>query len=496
MKKNRILIADDVALNREIIAEMLGDKYDFTYASNGIEVIDALRGEKNIDLILLDLHMPRMDGFEVLKIMNDYHWIEEAPVIIISAEDNIESINRAYDLGVVDYINRPFRAIVVQRRVENTLAMYSNQERLISIINEQVYDKEKINNEMINIFSNAIESRNHEAGSHTLNVQIITKLLLEHLVKMTDKYSLSASQISLISTLAALHDIGKINIPDAIVNKPGKLTSEEWEIMKSHTTEGDKILANPHLDQNSEFVKTARNIVRHHHEKYDGKGYPDGLVGDEIPISAQAVSIADVYDALTSERCYKSAYSHEKAIEMIFNGECGAFNPILLKCLKEASNNLKELKQSGKTYDFLDDATHVSEELLFDNQLPKNNGLRRMMDNERFKKDFFMTCAKGIQFEFDVLLNKTTFVYIDSNGNASRKISFTSKNDKENILPIKYWDEAVKKLMATNRENPRTELDVELLIDGKYVPYHAKLMALWTEDGKKYIFVVGHVEQI
>ncbi len=496
MKKNRILIADDVALNREMLTEMLGGKYEFAYASNGIEAIDAIRGDKTIELILLDLNMPTMDGYEVLKIMNERHWIEEIPVIVISADDSSESINRAYDLGVVDYINRPFRTIVVQRRVENTLSMYQNQEKLIGLINEQVYEKEKVNNVMVNIFSNVIETRNHESGSHTLNVQIITKLLLQNLVKMTDMYQLTESQIALISSLAALHDIGKIKVPDSIINKPGKLTPEEWEIMKSHTTEGDKILSSPYLDQNSEFVKTAREIVRHHHEKYDGKGYPDMLVGDEIPISAQAVSIADVYDALTSERCYKKAFSHEKSIEMILNGECGQFNPLLLECLKLISKELKELKQSGKPYDYQDEAAHVADELLVEKELPKANGMRRMMDNERFKKDFFMTCTKGIQFEYDALLEKATLVYVDEKGVSSHKIVFASKNDKENILPAECWDTMTDKLLTTSREKPYAELDVELLIGGRRVPFHAKMMAIWPEDGSRYISIIGHLEEI
>ncbi len=496
MKKNRILIADDVTMNREMLAEMLSDKYDFSYASNGVEVIEALCGENKIDLVLLDLNMPVMNGFQVLEIFNERRWIEEIPVIIISAEDSNDFLNRAYDLGVTDYISRPFKSIVVQRRVENTLTMYSNQERLVRLFNEQVYEKEKINNAMINIFSNVIENRNHESGSHTLNVQAITKLLLEHLSRLSDRYHLSESQIALISSLAALHDIGKIMIPESIINKPGKLSSEEWEIMKSHTIEGDRILSDPSLDQNSEFVKTARDIVRHHHEKYDGKGYPDGLVGDQIPISAQAVSLADAYDALTSERCYKPKFSHEKSISMILNGECGVFNPLLLECLKDVSENLKELKQSGKPYDYQDEAAHIADELLLENGLPKSNGVRRMMDNEKMKKDFFMGCADGIQFEYDVLLSKFTVVYTNAEGKSSRKIFFTSSEDNEVFIPQKYWDIMMEKLSHTSREDPVCELDVELLIEKKLTPYHASIMAIWPEYGSRCLSVIGNMKAI
>ena len=496
MKRNRILIADDVSLNREMLTEMLGDKYDFTYATNGIEAIDAMRGKDTIDLLLLDLNMPQMDGFEVLRIMNERHWIDECPVIMISAEDSAQFIEQAYKLGVVDYISRPFRTLIVQRRVENTLAMYTNQKRLIHLFGSQVYEKEKINNAMINIFSNIIESRNHESGSHTLNVQTITKLLLHSLIKISDRYSLTESDIALISSLAALHDIGKIKVPDEIINKPGKLTAEEWEIMKSHTTEGDEILANASLDQSSEFVKTARAICRWHHEKYDGKGYPDGLVGDDIPLCAQVVSLADVYDALTSERCYKRAFSHEEAISMILGGECGVFNPLLLSCLQDVQEDLKELKESGNTFDYHDEAAHVADELLTDNDIPRGNALRRMMDNERMKKDFFMSCADGIQFEYDKLLHRVIFVYKKEGEALGKKVVFTSRESPNNVLPLEYWDALTERVKMTTRENPVTEMDVELAYEGKRFPYHAKLMAIWPEDGTGYIFVMGHLTAI
>ncbi len=490
------MIADDVALNREMLSEMLGDKYDFSYASNGIEAIDVMRGKDVIDLLLLDLNMPQMNGFEVLRVMNERHWIDECPVIMISAEDSVQFVEEAYSLGVVDYISRPFRALIVQRRVENTLMMYTNQKRLIKLLGSQVYEKEKINNAMINIFSNVIESRNHESGSHTFNVQTITKFLLHNLIKISDAYSLTENDIALISSLAALHDIGKIKVPDEVINKPGKLTPEEWEIMKAHTIEGDAILANASLDQNSDFVKTARAICRWHHEKYDGRGYPDGLIGDEIPIAAQVVSLADVYDALTSERCYKRAFTHDEAINMILNGECGAFNPLLLECLKDVSEELRDLKDASKNYDYQNEAAHIADELLTENGLPKGNSLRRMMDNERLKKDFFMGCAEGIQFEYDRLLRKVTFVYKKDMVTPSRTIVFTSKWDPNNVLPVEYWDALRDKLLQTTRKNPITSMDVELAFNSKRYPYHVVAMAIWPEDGSQYIFVMGHMTSI
>ncbi len=372
MPKSKILIVDDAELNRYMLTEILGDRYDFVYAENGLEAIDVLAGDEPIDLMLLDVNMPQMNGFEVLRIMDEKGWADEIPVIVISAEESADFIARAYRLGAKDYISRPFYAVVVQRRVENTLLVYSNQKRLIRLVESQVYEREKVNIAMINILSNAIETRNHELASHTINVQNITNVLLRRLVEKTDRYALTKGDISSISTLAALHDIGKIKVPDAIINKPGKLDANEWLIMQSHTVEGEQILATSDLDQDSKFVQTARAICRWHHEKYDGGGYPDGLIGEQIPIAAQVVSVADVYDALTSERCYKKAFTHEKAMEMIFGGECGAFNPLLLDCLKDVQGTLIRITKGGLHYDFQEDAAFVAGEILANNGLPHN----------------------------------------------------------------------------------------------------------------------------
>lgn len=372
MVKCRILIADDSELNRELLSEMLGDRYIFLYACDGSQVIEYLEKKEQIDLILLDINMPNKDGFDVLHFMNENALIEDLPVIIISAESSPELISKAYQLGITDYISRPFHSVIVQNRVKNTLIVHENQTRLINLVESQIYERESINHSLITLFSDIIETRNQESGSHTLNIQVIANLLLNALVRITDKYPLSQTDISMISTMASLHDIGKIRIPEAILNKPGKLTPEEWVIMKTHTTEGDAILGNPMLDQNNKFIQIARSICRHHHEKYDGKGYPDGLKGDEIPIAAQVVSVADVYDALTSERCYKPAHTHEQALAMIQNGECGVFNPVLMDCLLMVAPQLKKLTLSSESmqYDFSSDALSIANELLAEQNLP------------------------------------------------------------------------------------------------------------------------------
>ena len=344
--KETILIVDDSALNRMVLMEILGkENYTFLEAENGQQAVELLDCHPEVDLLLLDITMPEIDGFGVLEIMNQYHWIEETPVIMISAEDADSFIERAYDLGASDYITRPFDARVVCRRVSNTLMLYAKQKRLVQMVAEQVYEKEKVSNTMISILSHIVEFRNNESGLHVVHIRTITELLLRRLCKKTDRYPLTEADISLISTASALHDIGKINIPEQILNKPGRLTKEEFEIVKTHSAVGEHMLRQIPFNQNEPLVKIAREICRWHHERWDGRGYPDGLKGDEIPISAQVVSLADVYDALTSERCYKAAFDHETALNMIVNGECGAFNPLLLECLMDGADQIKQAMQ-------------------------------------------------------------------------------------------------------------------------------------------------------
>ena len=284
-EKERILIADDSAMNRAILTEMLGDGYEILEAEDGRQAVSILQTDASVDLLLLDIMMPNMDGFDVLTMMNKYHWIDEIPVIMISAENASSFVERAYDLGATDYISRPFDMAVVRRRVINTLMLYAKQKRLVRLVAEQVYEKEKSSSTMINILSHIVEFRNAESGLHVLHIQTATDILLRTLVQKTDKYGLTAADIFLIRTASALHDIGKINIPESILNKPGKLTKEEFETMKTHTTIGADILDKLPFQQESELVKTAYSICRWHHERWDGRGYPDGLKGDEIPLS-------------------------------------------------------------------------------------------------------------------------------------------------------------------------------------------------------------------
>ena len=342
-EKTQILLVDDSKMNRMMLTEILGDSYHVLEAENGRECMEKLRAEAgNIALVLLDINMPVMDGFEVLKAMNANHTIEDTPVIMISSEDSDAAIRRSYELGASDYVNRPFDARIVYRRVTNTIKLYAKQRRLVQMVSEQIRARENNTDMLVGVLSHIVEFRNGESGAHVRHIRIITELLLRRLLEFSSRYSITAEQQDMIPLASALHDIGKIGIDEKILNKPGRLTPEEFEVMKTHSMLGAKMLHD--LDNFAEqpLLQTAYEIARWHHERWDGRGYPDGLKGDEIPISAQLVSLADVYDALTSERCYKKAFSHEKAVQMILNSECGAFNPLLLQCLTDIQADLKE----------------------------------------------------------------------------------------------------------------------------------------------------------
>ena len=339
----RILIVDDSEMNRRILSEMLKGEFEILEAENGEACLDMLdRYETKISLILLDIVMPEMDGFGVLEYMNRNNLIRDIPVIMISGEDSGETMKRAYEWGVSDYIKRPFDMEVVHRRVLNTIKLYAKQRRLVALVTNQIFEKEKNSRMLISVLSEIVEFRNGESGTHVLNINTLTTMILEQLVKKTDKYHLSWSDRMLISTASSLHDIGKIGIDEKILNKPGPLTPEERKIMEKHTVIGADMIASLQMYEDEPLMKVAYQICRWHHERYDGKGYPDGLKGEEIPISAQVVALADVYDALTSERVYKKAYSHEETVQMICNGECGTFNPLLLECLCEIQDHIKK----------------------------------------------------------------------------------------------------------------------------------------------------------
>ena len=400
--KTKIMIVDDAEMNREILMAILGDEYEYVQAENGRQAIHILQQDMNIDLMLLDINMPEMNGFQVLDRMNTFHWINDIPVIMISSEEKKDVIERAYILGAEDYIRRPFDAFIVRRRVQNILNLYANQKRLMQMVADQIYEKEENNNLLIGILSHVVEFRNSESGEHILHIRTATELLLRRLVQKTDEYHLSESDIVMITTASALHDIGKISIPESILNKPGKLTREEFSIIKTHTTIGADIINQMTTKMEKPLLRIAGEICRWHHERWDGHGYPDGLIGEQIPIAAQVVALADVYDALTSKRCYKDAYDHETALDMILAGECGAFNPLLLKCLQEIAPRLRmDAQYDAGDYACRNEAGRLATEIMNKTEIPSSDRSQHMLESMQERMNFFASLKGGIQFDYD-----------------------------------------------------------------------------------------------
>lgn len=343
-EKPLVLIVDDSEMNRVILSEMLKDEYCILEADNGRTALDMVdRYGDELSIVLLDIVMPGISGFEVLAGLPRRSVSDNLPVIMISSEDSDDMVLRAYELGASDYINRPFDSRVVRRRVSNTIRLYAKQRRLTSLLSQQYNERVKNSRMLIDIMAGVMELRNGESGRHVTNIEKLTELLLGCLVQRSDTISLDNEERSTIALASALHDIGKMSIDDAILNKPGRLTPEEFEIMKTHTTIGaDMLLELGSHHAGNALMEYAYQIARWHHERWDSKGYPDGLKGDEIPIAAQVVSVADVYDALTSVRVYKDAIPHKEAIQMILDGKCGTFNPLLLDCLLDVQDQIAE----------------------------------------------------------------------------------------------------------------------------------------------------------
>ena len=495
MERQTILIVDDAEMNRMMLSDMLGDQYDYVEAADGREALRILEKNVSIDLILLDINMPEMNGFEVLEEMNRYHWIEEVPVIMITAEESVESMEHAYSLGVTDYIPRPFNVYIVRRCVENTLNLYVNQKRLMRLVSDQIAEKEENNTLMVSILSNVVEIRNHESGDHIRNIRRITELLLHQLVQKTKAYNLSEEDIALIKTASSLHDIGKITIPEEILNKPGKLTKEEFEIMKTHSAAGAQILEQMKYGQDKPLYRYALEICRWHHERWDGHGYPDGLMGEEIPISAQIVAIADVYDALTSERCYKKAYDHTTAINMILNGECGAFNPLLLECLTETAPQLRIVTGvNGDAMPYRFELNRLSEEILAHADLPKNDRVQNLLATMQERIDFFASTSGGIQFEYDAVSRLADV----TNWNEPPQYRHSVKNVTR-VNDFRYLSQHDFKRLrdamdATTKENPEFALSVLFPVGNEYHWCDLRVRTLWSDlRPDHYIAAVGQL---
>ena len=500
--KQKILIADDSEMNRELLAAILEEEYDIIQANDGVQAVDCLqRHAEEISLLLLDIVMPHMDGFEVLSYMNKEHWIDSIPVVIISSENSPIYIKRGYDLGATDFIEKPFDANMVLRRSANAILLGAKQRRMTSIVSNQIYEREKSSKLMINILSHIVEFRNGESGLHVLHIQTITEMLLRQLVqKENNRYALSKEQIRMITTASALHDIGKISIPDEILNKPGRLTAEEFAVIKGHSMAGANMLSELPLDQKEEpLVKTAYEICRWHHERYDGGGYPDGLKGEEIPVSAQVVALADVYDALTSERCYKDAYSHEKAIEMILAGQCGAFNPLMLECLLDISSSLKKKMgyKSKERYEQTDLSDIASR--FHDFEMDSSEKIVQQLEFERMRHNFLAEGSRNIISTYTISPPLLTFNQAGCKRSGITEPSFSPLQSGvlTDLVEEQSLKRLIRKITQATRETPDVTSNL-FLTDGKNpCHYRCKCRVIWTDGAEKgYTGVVGKLTDI
>ena len=501
MNQKKILIADDSELNRALLVDMLEHDFSILEVSNGKETIAALQAHQGeIEVLLLDVVMPEMDGFEVLVAMNENHWIDDIPVIMISAETGSAYIDKAFNLGAVDYVSRPFVPNVIRRRIMNTVLLHTKKQQLMSVLADRFYRQEKNTELMVDILGHAVECRSGEGGTHMTHVILVTGLLLQCLAGKTDRYHLEREDIEAIRMASGLHDIGKLQIPEEILTKPHSLTPEEYEIVKRHTQIGAKLITDLPIYQNERLVKYAIEICRWHHERWNGEGYPDGLKGDAIPIAAQVVSVADVYDALTSERCYKEAFSHEKSMRMIHSGECGSFNPLLLECLDEIAVRLqKELSVVPHLDQGHSEARCTVEELYASRSEDSTTRVAIQLEEERGKRQFFSELTDELWFEYttnpdaialSASASKRTGlskVVVDPAGSAD----FLAVVGTKTLDEIRGWAET-----ATIDET-YFETEAEIRLDGAMHWCKLAIMVTWssTEAGR-YNSLLGIIRDI
>lgn len=366
MERNSILIADDQEINREILKVIFEEQYEILEASDGTQAIDLIEAHcETIVLVFLDLLMPGKSGLDVLAFMTDKGYMDAIPVIMITGEATADTDEKAYEYGVSDIIYKPFAPKVVMRRSMNIIELFAHRIDIERKLEERTKElresKEKLersNEFLVNALSSVVEFRSLESGEHIQRVKHLTKIMLKYVRKFYPQYQLTKEQVGLIVNASGLHDLGKVAIPDSILLKPGKLTAEEFEEMKKHTIYGCELLEQ-FKQEETEFYRYCYDICRYHHERYDGRGYPDHLKGDEIPIWAQVVSIIDVYDALVSKRVYKEAYAEDEAARMIRDGECGTFSPVMLDCFRMAKYEL--LEAAEQKFSFADSESEEME---------------------------------------------------------------------------------------------------------------------------------------
>lgn len=490
-----VLIVDDSEINRCILRDILCDKFTVYEAQNGAEAMALVEQHQNdLSVVLLDILMPVMDGFEVLVAMNKLGHIEHIPVIMISAESSDSYVEKAYELGATDFINKPFEPNIVRRRIINTITLYNKQQSLMEIVVDQVYEQQKVSSMMIGILSHIVETQNGESGLHTVHINTMTRILLNCLLRKTDKYPLTQKDVDIISIASSLHDIGKMQVPDAILNKPGRFTDEEFAVMKKHTIWGAETLKQLDDCTDEPLMKYSYEICRWHHERYDGRGYPDGLKGDEIPIWAQVVSIADVYDALTADRVYKKAFDADTAIKMIFNGECGSFNPLLLECLVESQETIKK-ELSSTVQAHYEVVREIANEVLQQDPVGLSQKTFNMYHWEKIKNDFYNNLSDGVHFEYsfanrELLMRENTHL---------GKKEQVYKNPMQNKAILSYaGEEPLLRCVSLARQatptKPQFESSFEAnLKDGTVVKYNVHCLVIFEENSSTRSGIIGKI---
>lgn len=497
--RETILIVDDSAMNRMLLSDILSDTYNIIEAEDGEQAIAILQQHASeISIVVLDMVMPKVDGFGVLEAMNENRWIQFLPVVSISTESSPEFVERAYSLGVTDFINRPFDELIVIRRVSNTIKLYAKQRKLTNMVANEIFEKERNGSLMITILSHIVEFRNGESGMHVINIGTLTEILLNQISKKDDRYYLPHAERDLIVKASALHDIGKISIPEEVLNKPGKLTDEEFEAMKQHTVIGYQMLSDLGF-QDEPLVKVSREITRWHHERYDGRGYPDGLKGDEIPLSAQIVSLADVYDALTSERVYKPAFSHEKAVQMILNGECGAFNPLLLECLVEAQEAIRQgLAQPNKTFNSYEDLKSIAPAIQDAETLDVTEYALDQLENEREKNHFLTEISRQLQFDYNKSLDLLHIpVWAAKRLGTSAQIKDPLHTEAlANLISNDLVELLSKAIAETTPQEPLVRLDCTVTSNGEAYDCIIITKTVWSQEEEPIMVgVIGKIMQ-
>lgn len=493
-KDDTILVVDDLEVNRAVICSIFENKCHVIEAENGRQALDIMEQNPGINVVLLDIIMPDMDGYQVLQHMNDSGLIDKIPVVVITSEVSAEVELLSFDLGARDIISKPFEPVVVKRRVDNIIELYRHKLHLEELVKDQSVKLNKSNEIIVDALSSVIESRSLESGQHIFRIRMFTKILLQEMARQESGYHLTHHKIELIASASSMHDIGKIAIPDSILNKPGRLTKDEFEIMKTHTTTGCKILKSLDKMSDKEYLQYAYNICRYHHERFDGNGYPDGLKGDNIPLSAQAVSVADAYDALTTDRVYKSAYSHKKAMDMILHGECGVFNPKILKCLINVQDAFESLSKEYADGSFIYPYDETAATLV-----PAQADPFLADDRDQLRLTALLKYARCSAVEFDLNTEYFGVLYapdqeldiLKNHEEFSGRSEFMSHFINNYVHPDDV--DSMLAFIAARYQDFFEETAVRLQHDfrvlditaGKYIPYRATFLRLKTDNIKQ-----------